>query len=52
MLNDVKRLQVQILHGAQLSERKIARETGVSRSSVQRIVQEEPVVPVDGFTAS
>jgi transposase len=47
VINDLKRLQVQILYGAKLSERKIARETGVSRSSVQRIVQEEPVVPAD-----
>jgi transposase len=47
MIDDLKRHQVQVLHGAGMSARRIARETGVSRPSVQRIVREEPVVPAD-----
>jgi transposase len=47
MIDDLKRLQVQVLHAAGLSKRRIAREAGTSRRSVQRIVQEEPVVPAD-----
>lgn len=47
MIDDLKRLQVQVLHAAGLSKRRIAREAGASRRSVQRIVEEEPVVPAD-----
>lgn len=47
MIDDIKRLKVQLLHAAGLAKRRIERETGVSRRSVQRIVCEEPVVPVD-----
>jgi transposase len=47
MIDHLKRHQVQILHGAGMSVRRIARDTGVSRRSVLRIVREEPVVPAD-----
>jgi transposase len=47
MIDDLRRHQVQVLHEAGLSVRRIARETGVSRRSVLRIVREEPVVPAD-----
>lgn len=47
MIDDLKRLQVQLLHAAGLSSRRIAREAGIDRRSVVRIVREEPVVPAD-----
>jgi len=47
MIDPLKRHQIQVLHAAGHSDRRIAREAGVSRRSVQRIVCEEPVVPAD-----
>jgi transposase len=47
MIEALKRLQVQVLRGAGFSTRRIARETGVDRRSVQRIVREENVVAAD-----
>ena len=47
MIDELKRHQIQVLHGAGMSARRIARDTGVSRRSVLRIVREEPVVAAD-----
>ena len=47
MIDPLKRHQVQVLHAAGLSGARVERETGVSRRSVERIVQEELVVPAD-----
>jgi transposase len=47
MIEELKRHQVQVLHAAGLSVRRIARETRIDRRSVRRIVREEPVVPTD-----
>jgi transposase len=47
MIDDMKRHEVQILRVAGLSTRSIRRNTGISRSSVQRIAREAPVASAD-----
>lgn len=44
MFDPLKRHEVQVLKNAGMSERQIARLSGVSRRGVQRIVREAPVV--------
>ena len=47
MIDDMKRHVVQVLLAAGHSERRVAKMSGVPRSSVQRIAREEPAVAAD-----
>ena len=48
MIPMIKRHEVQVLLGQGLSPRQVARRTGIPRTSVRRIAEEDAIEEVDG----